>query len=265
MAEILIFSKGNELFDGLRQHMTCGIELVSQVERAKELLYCCNIRAVIIDLDEQEKDGFLLAAYLRGIYRYYLLPVIFLASDGRCEKTAFHNFHCFDYLTKPVPVEKLTEILNLICGRFDPLWIPKGLVLRLRGGVHRVEMADIVYLEILNRNLVVHTIYDERHFPYRRLGECIDQGRGDLVQCHRAFVVNCAYVERLDYAERQVLLKGGRGAVALGQKYMKELRERLDEWRRVKYTTEYQHKLRENLRGDTDERTFSDSSWKAMQ
>lgn len=242
MAEILIFCKEKEIFDELRQSMACRIEIVSQVERAKELLYCCNIRAVIIDLEEQERDGFLLAAYLREIYRYYLLPVIFLAGDCRCEKTAFHDFHCFDYLTKPVPMEKLTGILNLICGRLDSLQIPKGLVFRVRGGVHRVEMADIIYLEVLNKNLVVHTIYEERHFPYRRLGECIDQGGGDLVQCHRSIVVNCAYVERLDYAERQVLLKRGMGAVAMGKKYMKELRERLDEWRRVKYTTEYQQK-----------------------
>lgn len=242
MAEILIFCKEKETFDELSQAMPCRIEIVSQVERAKEQLYCCNIRAVIIDLEEQEQDGFLLAAYLRGIYRYYLLPVIFLAGDYRCERAAFHDFHCFDYLKKPVPVEKLTGIINLVSGRLDSPQIPKGLVIRARDGIHRVEMADIIYLEVLNKNLVVHTIYEERHFPYRRLGECIDQGRGDLVQCHRSIVVNCAYVERLDYAERQVLLKRGMGAVAMGKKYMKELRERLDEWRRVKYTTEYQQK-----------------------
>ena len=60
------------------------------------------------------------------------------------------------------------------------------------------------------------------------------------MQCHRSIVVNCAYVDRLDHAGRQVLLKRGMGAVAMGRKYMEEFRERLDEWRRVKYTTEYQ-------------------------
>lgn len=242
MTEILMFSKGNEMVSRFRRYMTCEIEAVSRLEQAKERLYCCPIKAVIIDLEEQERDGFLLAAYLRGIYRYYLLPLIFLAVDCRYEQTAFHDFHCFDYMIKPLPAEKLTGILNLICGKTDSSWLPKGLVLRVRGGIHRVEITDIVYLEILNRNLIVHTIYDERHFPYRRLRECIDQGGGDLVQCHRSIVVNCAYVERLDYAGRQVLLKREMGAVAMGRKYMEELRERLDEWRRVKYTTEYQQR-----------------------
>lgn len=240
MAEILIFSKEDPSLHQVKQCMDCDIEMVNQIDKAKEILYCHNIKVVLIDLAAQEREGLLLAAYLRGIQRYYLLPVIVLAEDCRYEKSAFHDFHCFDYMIKPVSVEKVTGVLNLLSGRLDALQLPKGLVLRIRGGIHRVEMADIVYLEILNRNLIVHTIYDERSFPYRRLGECIDQGRGDLVQCHRSIVVNCAFVERLDHASRQVLLKKGMGAVAMGRKYMEELRERLDEWRRVKYTTGYQ-------------------------
>lgn len=238
MAEILIFGKGDEVLHPWESYLGCGIEVADRIEKAKEILYCNKIKAVLIDLEDREQDGFSLASYLRQIHRYYLLPLIFLAPDSRHEKAAFHDFHCFDYIIKPAAMEKVMGILNLICGRLDPCQIPGGLVLRIRDGVHRIEMSDIVYLEILNRNLIVHTIYDERSFPYRRLGECIDQGRGELVQCHRSIAVNCAYVERLDHASRQVLLKGNMGAVAMGRKYMEELRERLDEWRRVKYTTD---------------------------
>lgn len=237
MTEILVFSK--ESLD-LHRWQSCGgygIEEADRIERAREILYSNEIKAVLIDLEDNAEDGFSLASYLRQIHRYYLIPLIFLASGWRYENKAFHDFHCFDYIIKPVPIENVIKILNLICGQLDPSQIPGGLVLRIREGVHRIELSDIVYLEILNRNLIVHTLYDVRSFPYRRLRECIDQGQGELVQCHRSIVVNCAYVERLDYAGRLVLLKDGRGAVAMGRKYMESLRVRLDEWRRVKYTT----------------------------
>lgn len=237
MAEILIFGKEDAALRSWEPYAGCGIEEADRIEKAKEILYCNKIKAVLIDLEDNEQEGFVLASYLRQIHRYYLLPLIFLAPDCRYEKTAFHTFHCFDYIIKPAAIENVMRILNLICGQLDPFQIPGGLVLRIRGGVHRIEMSDIVYLEILNRNLIVHTIYDERAFPYRRLGECIDQGRGELVQCHRSIAVNCAYVERLDYAERQVLLKKDMGAVAMGRKYMEDFREKLEKWRRVKYTT----------------------------
>lgn len=236
MTEILVFDKGEKAGHQWGIYSDCGVEIADQIEKAKEILYCHNIKAVLIDLEETEKDGLLLASHLRQIHRYYLLPLIFLAADCQYEQIAFHEFHCFDYIIKPAVTKVIMGTLNLLCGRLDPVQIPGGLVFRIRRGVHRIEMKDIVYLEILNRNLIVHTLYDDRSFPYRRLGECIDQGRGDLAQCHRSIAVNCAYVEKLDYVGRQVVLKKDLGTVAMGRKYMGQFRRRVDEWRQGKYT-----------------------------
>ncbi len=236
MSDILIFGREANVLYGLGKMLDSGIVMTDSLEKAKEILYGQVIRVVLVDLEGLERDGISLVSYLRGIHKYYLLPVIFLAADSTYESMAFHAFHCFDYVTKPVCRDKLMEILNLLRGRLDPCRIPKGLILRVRGGIHRMEIADILYIEILNRNLLVHTRYDILTFPYRQLGECIDQCRGDLIQCHRAIAVNCDYVERLDYVNRLVYLKKEFGTVMMGRKYIEGLRRRFDGNRNIQYT-----------------------------
>ena len=244
MAEVLVFSKHIEAYRGLKEYLQPDIALVNNAGRAKDMLRQQYIKAVLIDLEGQEKEGFELAFYLRGIHRYYLLPLIFLAEDRAYEEMAFHEIHCFDYVTKPVLMDQMIEILNLLSGRLDPACIPKGLVLRVKEGVYRVAMSEVVYVEILNRNLIIHTLFDVLSFPYRRLGECIDQGRGELIQCHRAIAVNRAYVERLDYMKRLVILRDELGTVMMGRKYIHNLREQFDEKRELTYTGAYQKPIR---------------------
>lgn len=240
MAEVMVFSKDLRSYCGLKEAPQSEFALVSNSDRAKDILQQQNIKAVLIDLEEQEREGLNFAAYLREIHRYYLLPVIFLAVDRTYEEMAFHEIHCFDYVIKPVRMEQMIEILNLLSGRLDPWCIPKGLVLHVKEGVYRMEMSDIVYVEILNRNLIVHTIFDALVFPYRRLGECIAQGRGELIQCHRAIAVNRTYVERLDYTNKLVYLKEEMGTVMIGRKFISDLREEFDEKRELTYTGAYQ-------------------------
>lgn len=236
MTEILIFSREGNGFCCEESTYNSGILLTNRLENAKEILSQGHIKALLVDLEGQEKEGLSLVSYLRGIHKFYLMPVIFLAADDSYESMAFHALHCFDYVTKPVCMEKMIEILNLLRGRMDSCQVPKGLVLRVRGGIHRMETTDILYIEVMNRNLLVHTWYDILTFPYRQLGLCIEQCRGDLIQCHRSIAVNCDYVEKLDYVNRLVHLKKEFGVVAMGRKYMDGLRERFDGSNIIQYT-----------------------------
>lgn len=262
MVDILVFCREMVEFSGMGQAADTGMIATTHLEEAKKILYSQKIKAVIVDLEGMEGEGLSLVSYLRGIHKYYLLPVIFLAADATYESQAFHVFHCFDYVTKPICTEKLMEMLNLLRGRLDPCRVPKGLILRVRGGIHRMEIMDILYIEILNRMLVVHTRYDIQTFPYRQLGECIDQCQGDLIQCHRSIAVNCEYVEKLDYANRLVYLKKEFGTVAMGRKYMDGLRQRFDGGHKIQYTDDDR---KEHHEEDTNERYFSDTAWQTMQ
>ncbi len=240
MTDVMVFCKKRREFYEWERYFGPRTVLTESLDVARETLRNQEVKVVLIDLEGQELEGLELASYLRMVHRYYLVPLIFLAQDRVYETRAFHEFHCYDYMIKPVLMDQIFEILNLLSGGLDPLYIPKGLVLRVKDGVHRVEMSEVVYVEILNHRLVVHTVSDDMFFPYRPLWECIDQSRGDLVQCHRAAAVNAFYVERLDYEQRIVILKDDLGSVPIGRKYMVMLRERIDERTKQTYTESYQ-------------------------
>ena len=74
--------------------------------------------------------------------------MILLAKDDTYESLAFHVFHCFDYVIKPIEKERLEKLLHWIVGRFDNKGAAKALVINTRLGIHMFEAKDILYLEI---------------------------------------------------------------------------------------------------------------------
>lgn len=234
--DVLVYSNEQEICQLAASTPDDRMMLVHTLEEAGKCICNRNINVVIIDLEAAEEEGIALAHYLRGIHRYYLTPIVFLAKNDRYEKTAFREIHCYDYLYKPIQWKQLSEIVNLLCDKLDPNYIPKGLVIRLRNDVYRFEISDVFYVEILNKNLIIHTKYEDWKFPYRPIQECVEQGRGELVQCHRAMAVNRHFVERIDYLNRNILLKGRKDNVLLGPKYMPGIRALFDSQEETSYT-----------------------------
>lgn len=228
MIEILVYSRDRESCRMITSALGSSAVLVDSQADAKKYISGREIKVLLIDLENSEKEGIALAHYLRGIHRHYLTPIVFFAENDQYERQAFHEIHCHEYLYKPVQPDKIREIVNLLCEKLDPYYIPKGLVIRMRGGTYRFEISDIIYIEILNKNLVVHTLYDVWEFPYRPIRDCVVQGRGELVQCHRSMAVNRHFVERIDYLNRQIRLIKRPERVPLGPKYIKGLRALFD-------------------------------------
>ena len=228
MDEILVYSKDRESCRMIASALGSAAILVDSQADAKRCISGRDIKVFLIDLENAEEEGIALAYYLRGIHRFYLTPIIFLAKNDRYECQAFREIHCHDYLHKPIQPKRLREIVNLLCEKLDPHYIPKGLVIRMRSGVYRFEISDIIYIEILNKNLIIHTLYDIWEFPYRSIQDCVEQGRGELVQCHRSMAVNRKFVEHIDYLNRQICLIKRPEKVLLGPKYIKGLRALFD-------------------------------------
>ncbi len=88
------------------------------------------------------------------------------------------------------------------------------------GWVRQLKMEDIIYIEHFNRGVFFHTPEDTVSIPYismARVRESLDDDR--FLQCHRSFLVNRSYIERIDRAGNGVVLKNHMGRIALGRKY----------------------------------------------
>lgn len=221
--EMLVMSRDNELFQRIKQLDIRPLFWVRNIREAKQVLQTKEVKVIILDLQGQEKEGFSLALYIRGMHHHYLTPLMILAENSHYEKSAFYEAHCFAYYTKRLGGERFWKDINHLMYVMNPSCVPSGMVFRTRAGIHRIEVSDIRYLEILKHNIFVHTSYDVLQYPYRTMSDCLSQGRGKLLQCHRSLAVNPDYIEYVDYGNRTIYLKGDQKSLDIGPKYIKTI------------------------------------------
>lgn len=206
-----------------------AITFVTEAASGVRRLLDGDYRIIFIDLEEAEEKGMEFAHLVRGLPDHRLTPILFFAVDGRYEDRVFHDVHGYDYMVKPIGQERIVEILYLYltCRPWDKCGKP--LRLRTRGTTHLVWEDCIIYVEILNRSTVVHTVHEDLEIPYRKFTEYFPCEGSRLIRCHRSILVNFDFVSGIDYVDRRILLSQGYGKLDIGRKYLKRIRELFDD------------------------------------
>lgn len=106
----------------------------------------------------------------------------------------------------------------------------------IRGIVYRIPFDEILYMESLNRSVVVHTWERDLAVPYLRLADCEEKGVGGFIRCHRSILVNMHYIREIRLGKRQIVLDGGKGEVAIGRKYIPSVKGIFDVDRMPSFT-----------------------------
>lgn len=225
---IFVYGRRTDFLNVMRKVVPDSAVFYEDAEEAKKAISSSDIQIIIIGLEKEDTTGMGLAYYFRRIHRYYLTPIIFVADSDCYEEKAFREIRCYDYLYPSVSEKRVREVLYFLMEKMDPLFVPKGLVIRRRHEIYRFETEDILYLEILNKHLVIHTLFCVFELPYHPIGECVAQTQGELIQCHRSMAVNRKYIESIHYGKRRIYLKNCPDSIFLGPKYMKQIRAAFD-------------------------------------
>nr|MBP3599370.1 LytTR family transcriptional regulator [Eubacterium sp.] len=90
----------------------------------------------------------------------------------------------------------------------------------LQGQLSQFRMEEIIYVEHSSRAVFIHTICGVTYIPYTSLDR-VKQALGDdyLCQCHKSFLVNRLFIERIDRGKNQIVLKNYMGKLSMGRKY----------------------------------------------
>ena len=198
----------------------------SEPEQAGDLLENNDYRMVMIHLEPEEKDGWQVASLVRGMPGYSLTPIVFLAEDRRHERRAFYEYHCYDYLVKPIQQE---EIIKVVYPFLIQLWMKERtgeMRVRSEGVTRLIPLCDILYIESINRSVLFHTTKGILTVPYLTLKRCQMEHAGVFVQCHRSFLVNRNYVKRVDYRKKEIELPGC--LVEIGSRYEGAVHQEFD-------------------------------------
>ena len=180
---------------------------------------------LLLDIVMGPCSGMELAKRLRG--RGDEGKIIFITSYERYAVEAY-DVQAFHYLVKPVETKKLEEVL-LRC-RFNlKREMEHTIVVRQGAAVRRIPFREVLYLEVMNRKIYLHTAGETISY-YGKLEELEKTLPNLFFKCHRSYIVNLSHVVsydnqnvRLDYAESIPLSK--RRHRLFGLAFMQYLKE----------------------------------------
>ena len=174
---------------------------------------------LLLDIQMNRMDGMELARKLRSIGWKTIL--IFITAYTDYVFNAF-DVGAFHYLVKPVSDKKLAEVLRKAAEQFQQEKTDtenKGIdrndeqrITIKRGGVHTtVKASDIIYAEVFNRKVVLHTTTENIEY-YGKLKNLADELGRDFYRPHRSYLVNLKYV--IKYDSSVIFLESGQVMMA---------------------------------------------------
>ncbi len=177
---------------------------------------------LLLDIQMNCMNGMELARKLRGIGWQTVLIFITAYADYVFEAFDVGAFH---YLVKPVSDKKLAEVLHkaedLLTQEkheikyadmdFDNTTDARRIAVK-NAGVHTsVKVSDIVYAEVFNRKVALHTTTQSIEY-YGKLKDLEDELGADFYRPHRSYLINLKYV--IKYDSSVIFLQGGQVMMA---------------------------------------------------
>lgn len=163
---------------------------------------------LLLDIRMEGKNGMETAKELRGKNKKMI--VIFVTA---LEEYVFQAFDvgAFHYLVKPFDDKKFEEIIRKAVEELKNMEESENikkesLIITSKGKHISVNPADIIYAEVFNRKVILHTINTDVEY-YGKMKELEERAGEDFYRPHRSYLVNFNYIIRYD-AETIYLKKG---------------------------------------------------------
>lgn len=192
-----------------------------------------HLFTVDIMLDKNELDdvsGLTFVRELRNNKKYKFTPVIFITSLEDPKFLSYAELHCYGYIEKPFDKK---AVYNLVS---EGLEFPvraednKKLYFRKDGIIYSVNSRDLVYIEVKNRELCIHTVNDLLILPNQTLSKIIRELDEQMfIRCSKYAVLNLDYISHVDLTNRYVRMKGSDASIEIGRAYVKEMRNILED------------------------------------
>lgn len=186
------------------QNIRCQINCCDSGE---EVLTHPEPNLLFLDIQMTGKNGMEIARELRR--RGWKTTLIFVTAMSEYVYEAF-DVNAFHYLIKPFSKEKLHNVLDKALQQLQdklktekvqqkeekPSHRENPALLVKRGGIStRVLFSDIIYAEVFNRKVMLHTVNGDIEY-YGKLTDLSEQAGADFYRTHRAYLVNLYYVEK---------------------------------------------------------------------
>ena len=205
---------------------------IKSVSKAYEVAENNKIDLFLVDIvlqpgNPSDVSGLTFVENIRHMERYKYTPVILMSELEDPKLYAFRELRCFSYIHKPFENKELQNELQ------SALELPVAhtktrMYFRNEGVLYFVNSDDIVYVEVIKRKLFIYTTSQRLTMSYetaKQFMQKMDDGR--FVRCSRFVIVNMDYIERVDFTNRYVQMKGMERMLEIGTAIKERFKEEL--------------------------------------
>lgn len=186
-------------------------EVVIPYKDGGELLDETNLPDILLlDIQMSGINGMETAKRLRQTDKKML--IIFVTAMEEYVFEAF-DVDAFHYLVKPFTEEKFEEVFRKAVRELaeqtgtgiDTKKEMRNFIIKSKDGHVAVNLEEIVYAEVFNRKVVIHTMQEKIEY-YGKLKDLEKMAGKEFYRPHRSYLVNLAFVRKYDaktiYLER---------------------------------------------------------------
>ena len=167
---------------------------------------------VFLDIMLGQEDGLSIAARLRVLRPR--LPVVLISSSPEFALESY-TVHPAHYLLKPVTDQSLASALDYCIALHRA---PGQLVIRWKKTEKVLSFSEILYIEVLDSLLKLHTLSGRAYQTGGHLTQLEQKlPPGQFLRCHKSYLVNMDYVEGI--RRYTLLLAGGQTIPVSKQNY----------------------------------------------
>lgn len=159
---------------------------------------------LFLDIQMPEMDGMETARELRKRDRQMMIIFVTVTEDYVFQSFDVGAFH---YLVKPFEDKKLTEVLQNAVRQFKEKnmehankkkELPSLMVIS-KGEHIAIPLKDIVYAEVFNRKIIIHTMDTQIEY-YGKMKELVKKTGENFYRPHRAYLINFNFVRKYNAA-----------------------------------------------------------------
>ncbi|MCQ4925363.1 LytTR family DNA-binding domain-containing protein [Tissierella carlieri] len=234
MANILIVEDELVIANGLAAMINSinskiNITITGYAKEALKYAKDINYDVFLLDIQLKDYSGFELAKEIRSISNYKLTPIVFITAIPTRELMAFKEIHCYDYIVKPFREETVKYILETIINYGVIREEETHLKLKQKEYTYFVKQDEIIYIESQNRKIFIITIRERIELSTYTLSHLLKELNTNFIQCHRGYIVNINYIEKIDKSKNDIYIRGAEFPISIGRKYKDLIRSKI-EW-----------------------------------